>query len=158
MRREERGKSYSTLYYTKLLIVLIHMCCTENVYTTEYFRYELSQLMTVMSNNIKNISIKGVISLRYGITLCYYSCTGECAISCNPYSIRILFFKSTSLPCNGPWWLCLTILFSPMLTILTVEMIIWWFIFQVSRKIKSGWIGEHLDMWNPYTRNQQFTI
>ena len=53
MRCEYRGQSYSTLYYTKLRTLLMHMYRNSKMYMTEYFRYELSQLMSVMRNKIR---------------------------------------------------------------------------------------------------------
>ena len=51
MRPEQEGQRYSILHYTKLRTVLMHMYHTVKVDMPEYFRVELSHLMSVMTRN-----------------------------------------------------------------------------------------------------------
>ena len=62
-----------------------------------------------------------------------------------------------SPPWNAPWWIELNILFTHMWTILTVEIIVWWFIFNRSRQINRAWVRVHLGLCTPTTRTQKLS-
>ena len=82
--------------------VIMHMYCTTKVDTSEYFRAELSQLISVMRKTISQDIHNRGDKFDMGGYPCTSPSTAECARLCTHCPILSMFLSGHYLPWNGP--------------------------------------------------------